>query len=377
MRDNYDTILESRVLRVLLGENKTATGVEFVPRSATDASQARTVSARKEVIVATGTINTPKMLQASGIGPRAVLEEAGIDVVVDLPGVGFNFQDHPVGGGATFILTNFNIRPDPSDLQSNATFRDEAQAEFAQFRTGPLSIASGNLMAFLPFSVISSKAETIASALEDQDPAAYLPPGTEKTLLAGYATQKKRLAALLRSDNSANYNLFLRGANFGGTVVYLHPVSRGTIHVNPANPFFGNPIVDYRAASNPLDLDILAEFVRYTRRFYTETSLSQYGPIEISPGPKVTSDEALREALRSSLSPTCFHPVGTAAMMLRELGGVVSELLGVYGVSGLSVVDASIVPDLPGAYTQQPTYAIAEKAADLIKRRARRCPRAL
>ena len=87
VRDNYDTILESRVLRVLFDENKTATGVEFVPQSATDASQARTVSARKEVIVATGTINTPKILQASGIGPRAVLEEAGIDVVVDLPGM--------------------------------------------------------------------------------------------------------------------------------------------------------------------------------------------------------------------------------------------------------------------------------------------------
>lgn len=86
VRDNYDTIIESRVLRVLFDENKTATGVEYVQRSATDASEAKTVFAKKEVIVAAGTIHTPQILQASGIGPKALLEEAGLDVVVDLPG---------------------------------------------------------------------------------------------------------------------------------------------------------------------------------------------------------------------------------------------------------------------------------------------------
>lgn len=231
-------------------------------------------------------------------------------------------------------------------------------------------------MAFLPLKVVSpDKFDSLASALEDQDPAAFLPPATDATLVAGYAAQQSRLAALLRSDHSANYNLFLRGANFGGIVVYLHPLSRGTVYVNPADPFFAEPIVDYRAASNPLDLDIQVEFLKFTRRYYTETRLREYGPVELSPGAHITSDAALREAIRGQMSPTCFHPIGTSAMMPMELGGVVSETLEVYGVQGLSVIDASIMPDLPGAYTQQPTYAIAEKGADLVKGRAKKCPR--
>ncbi|KAH6685973.1 hypothetical protein F5X68DRAFT_241315 [Plectosphaerella plurivora] len=361
VRPNYDTILESRVLRVLFDDENTAIGVEYVPRSARDARDARVVSARKEVILSAGTIHTPQILQASGVGPRSVLEAANIEVVVDLPGifivtrsltvstltytrtitgVGFNFQDHPLGGGATFLLTNFDVHPDPSDLQSNATFRAEAEAEFAANRSGPLSIASGNLMAFLPLKVVSpSRFDALASALEDQDPAAYLPSGTDATLVAGYAAQKSRLAALLRSDNSANYNLFLRGANFGGIVVYLHPLSRGTIYIDPTDPFFAQPIVDYRAASNPLDLDIQVEFLKFTRHFYTETSLKAYGPVELSPGAHITSDEALREAIRGQMSPTCFHPIGTSAMMPRTLGGVVSETLEVYGTVTDNIAD--------------------------------------
>lgn len=102
VRDNYETLLEHRAVRVLF-DGEEATGVEYVPSSARDTSGARTVLARKEVIIATGTIYTPQLLQASGIGPSSVLENAGIDVLVDLPGVGANFQDHPLGAGAMFF----------------------------------------------------------------------------------------------------------------------------------------------------------------------------------------------------------------------------------------------------------------------------------
>lgn len=87
VRDNYDTVLESRVLRVLFNNDKVATGVEYVPRNDQDSSQSRTVFARKEVILSAGTIHTPQILQASGIGPKAVLDAANIDVVADLPGI--------------------------------------------------------------------------------------------------------------------------------------------------------------------------------------------------------------------------------------------------------------------------------------------------
>ncbi|KAL2755569.1 hypothetical protein ACRALDRAFT_1082246 [Sodiomyces alcalophilus JCM 7366] len=363
-RDNYETILGHRVVRVLF-EDEEAVGVEYVDSGSRDTSEAKTVRARKEVIVAAGTIHTPQILQASGIGPRPVLERAGHRRV------GANFQDHPLGAQALFYFTNWNFSPNPSDLQTNATFRALAEAEFAANRTGPLTIAAGNAMAFLPFPVVSpERFEAIAAAYEAQDPAAYLHEGADETVVAGYQAQKTRLAKALRSMDSANYNLFVRGTQMEGSVVYLHPLSRGTIELNATDPYFGTPVVDYRVLSNPADVDIQVEFIRFTRRYFTETSLAQYGPIEFVPGPGVTSDEALAQAVRSQVSPTTFHPVGTAAMMPRELGGVVNQKLLVYGVGKLSVVDASVQPELPGAYTQGPVYAVAEKAADLIKERA-------
>jgi choline dehydrogenase len=368
-RDNYDTLTGHRVLKVLV-EAGVATGVSLAPSTATSEGQARIIKARKEIIVAAGTHHTPQVLQASGIGPRSVLEAAGIDVVVDLPGVGSNFQDHPQSGIASFRLNNFNIHPDPSDLQSNATFRNAAQAEWNAQKTGPLSIASGSMGSFLPFSVIAPDAyEDIASRLEAQDPAAYLHADADPAIVAGYQAQKAALAKTLRSRGSAVYNSFFRGASSEAALVFLHPTSRGTITVDPAGPLFRNPIVDFRALTNPADVDILAEFTRFTRRYWLETSMRDFSPVEVSPGAQLTTNEQLEASFRAAVNPTCFHPVGTAAMLPRDLGGVVGQDLLVYGVQGLSVVDASVMPMLPGAYTQQTVYAVAEKAADLIKER--------
>ncbi|OBR09356.1 Glucose oxidase [Colletotrichum higginsianum IMI 349063] len=360
-RDNYETITGQRVLRVLF-DGETAVGVSFVGANSTTTEGARTVKAKKEVVIATGAIRTPQLLQRSGVGPKSLLEAAGIDVVVDLPGVGQNFQDHPVGAGATFRFTNFNIHPDMTDLENNQTFIDLAQSEFEANRTGPLTIGVGNAASFLPFPVIAPDTfEQITAAYESQDPAAYLPAGTDATVIAGYAVQQKAHAAALRSRGAAFYNLFLRGAPTESNFVLLHPMSRGTIEIDTSNPFFKDPVVDYRALSNPTDIDIQVEFIRFTRKYFLETSLIQFAPEETVPGANVTSFEGLSAAVRAQVSPTTFHPVGTAAMLPRELGGVVDEKLLVYGVKRLSVVDASIQPDLPGAYTQQTVYAVAEK----------------
>ncbi|KAJ0300862.1 hypothetical protein COL516b_008035 [Colletotrichum fioriniae] len=381
-RDNYETITGHKVLKVLFNdgsdgdsdsetETRTAIGVSYVEANSTTARGARIVKARKEVILATGSIHTPQILQRSGVGERPLLEAAGIEVVVDLPGVGQNFQDHPVGAGATFTFTNFDVHPDMTDLVNNQTFIDEAKAEFEANRTGPLTIGAGNVATFLPFPVIAPSFEAITSAYESQPPSAHLPPDTHATVIAGYAAQQTRLAAALRSPGAAFYNFFLRGAPTESNFVLLHPLSRGTISLNTSDPFFSEPVVDYRALSNPTDLAVQIEFIRFTRRYFLESAtLARYAPVETVPGANVTTDEALGEAVRRMVSPTTFHPVGTAAMMPRALGGVVDEGLEVYGVRGLSVVDASVMPDLPGAYTQQTVYAVAEKAASLIKARA-------
>jgi len=234
-------------------------------------------------------------------------------------------------------------------------------------RTGPYSLGSGNAATMLPLPVIAPDTfEKLARAYELQDPGAYLPRGVDKTIVAGYAAQQKALAAAMRSRGTGYYNLYLSGGSREGAIVFLHPTSRGTVLINITDPIFGDPIVDYRSLTNPTDLDIWIAFTRFTRRFFKVPSLQVYQPREVLPGLNVTSDEDIAAYVRESMNPSTFHPVGTCSMLPRELGGVVSQELLVYGVKHLSVVDASIMATIPGAYTQQTTYMIGEKVRFLL-----------
>lgn len=155
-------------------------------------------------------------------------------------------------------------------------------------------------------------------------------------------------------------NHVLTGAGSSGTLVDLHPLSRGTVNINTTDPFNTEPVVDYRALTNPVDLDIMVEMLRFTKRYFFETRLKEFGPRQVQPPDYVDEPEDLAGFLQANLSPTEFHPSGTCAMMPKELGGVVDESLQVYGVKHLRVVDASIMPVLPGE-----TNAL--QAVDLIK----------
>ncbi|KAI0542832.1 hypothetical protein GGR58DRAFT_172328 [Xylaria digitata] len=361
----FDVLTESKVTKILLND-RVATGVSF-EQKAGNRTAVFTVKAKKEVIIAAGAIHSPQLLQQSGIGPSALLEAAGIETVADLPGVGQNFQDHP-SVFTSVALQNFSVHPNPTDMYTNKNFSDWAQELWRANKTGPYSLGVGNVAAWLGMPVIAPDAfEEIASKLEKLDYAASLPKDTHPTVLAGYEAQMKDMAAAIRSPNTAFYNHVLTGAGSSGTIVDLHPLSRGTVNINTTDPFKSEPIVDYRALTNPVDLDIMVEIIRFTRRYYFETRLRDLGPRQLQPPASVNQTEDLKAFLSQSVNPTYFHPVGTCAMMPRKLGGVVDEQLKVYGVKRLRVVDASIMPVLVGANTCQTTYAIAEKAADLIK----------
>ncbi|KAI1157575.1 GMC oxidoreductase [Nemania serpens] len=364
-RANFELITESKVTKILLDDGA-ATGVSFEQRLGNNTT-AITVKANKEVIIAAGAIHSPQLLQQSGIGPSALLEAAGIDTVVDLPGVGQNFQDHPMIF-TNIILQNFSVHPNPTDMYSNRNFSAWAQEVWSANKTGPYSLGVGNVAAWLGMPVIAPDTfEEIASKLEKLDHASFLPNKTHPTVVAGYKAQMKDMAAAIRSPNTAFYNHVLTGGASSGTIVDLHPLSRGTVNINTADPFGSEPVVDYRALTNPVDLDIMVEIIRFTKRYYFETRLRDLAPRQVQPPTSVDEPEELKKFLRQNVNPSYFHPVGTCAMMPRELGGVVDERLKVYGVRNLRVVDASIMPVLVGANTCQTTYAIAEKAADLIK----------
>ncbi|KAF2709033.1 GMC oxidoreductase [Pleomassaria siparia CBS 279.74] len=343
VRDNYDVITMHKVKQVLF-DGTTATGVKFSVRGL---NQTLTVKTRKEVIISAGTIHTPQILQNSGIGPKALLEEADIPVVVDLPGVGQNFQDH------YWLTTGYNWTVGTGPPGFNKT------------QTGNLStIAGPNLGALIGLPTYSNNSESIASRYESQDPAAYLPESTHPTVIAGYAAFQKLHAKLLRDVNSNWLWLPLIGSP-GGIVMSKHILSSGTIKINTTHPD-SEPIVDYRALSNPIDLDIMVENILYMRKFMQSSEFAAWKPVETAPGIEVVGEE-LREWIRSVMWSSNFHPIGTASKRPVELGGVVDEELRVHGTSGLRVVDASVMPSLPGATTQQSVYMIAEKAVDFIK----------
>ncbi|RPA83730.1 GMC oxidoreductase [Ascobolus immersus RN42] len=354
-RRNYDALLETRVTRILTSSSKggrksKANGIE-IAKSSTSAR--RTIKANREVILSAGAVASPKILQLSGIGPKKVLQSLNIPVVEDLPGVGYNYQDH----SATPVVQPF--AEDPQAVNDTI-----GEYLYYKNRTGPWS-GSGLALGFLPLSTISNRSSDILARYAFQSNS-HLPADLHPTLLAGYERQKQLLIKYLPTDLTAASEYIYGGGAVVATI--LHPFSRGYTIINSTDPF-ANQIINQRYLSNPIDYDVLVDQVRYARRILATPSIQALGPLgpEVLPGEGVEGEEELREFVRGILS-TFSHVSGTCSMMPRQLGGVVDKNLRVYGVDGLRVVDASVIPLVPGTHLQATVYAIAEKASDIIKR---------
>ncbi|KAK0716111.1 hypothetical protein B0H67DRAFT_601463 [Lasiosphaeris hirsuta] len=360
IRPNYHLMADTPVRRVLLKDGG-ATGVELKTDNSTF-----TIKATKEILVAAGAVHTPQILQRSGIGPQKVLKAAGIKTLVDLPGVGQNFQDHPeIGAEIT------RIHPNAHDLEIDASFRKFAEDSWSANRTGPYSIAFGNIAGWLPLtSITPSRYRSLSTALSAQNHAAYLLPGTHPTVAAGYSAQMRGLAKAMLSRDVVFARILLNATTGAVGPVLNQPFSRGSINIDPADPFGGAPVIDFNGLSNPVERAVMVEILKFFRRYHYETSLKKLAPNETAPGPAVVTDAQLDAWLPSGVTPSDWHAAGTAAMMPLELGGVVDQTLRVYGVKGLRVIDGSVIPSLPGGNPCHAVYAIAEKAADLIRSNA-------
>ncbi|KAK4221882.1 hypothetical protein QBC38DRAFT_491166 [Podospora fimiseda] len=358
-RSNYHLLTATRVNRVLF-RGKTASGVEIIPRQLnTSSSQKKqTIKAKKEVILAAGAIHTPQILQLSGIGPAPLLRAANIPLLVNLPGVGSNLQDHAYHPPIVFNFTN------PPQLP-NITFPPSLPP-------GILTPFGWSLVLTLGLPVISpQRYHSLSTQYSSQPASKYLPVNTHPSIITGYTQQLRLYYSALSSPQFTILQTAL--TNLSQTAPQLmHTFSRGTVTLNTTHPFNSSPIVDYRFGSHPLDIQLILENIKFVRRFYTspESQLYKYAAVEISPGmDQYGTDENLREWIKENVVPSVFHPVGTAARMPREWGGVVDEGLKVYGVKRLSVVDTSCWPTILGGTTSQTVYAVAEMAADLIKGR--------
>ncbi|EEH34948.2 hypothetical protein PAAG_05995 [Paracoccidioides lutzii Pb01] len=366
-RDNLKLLTEHQVIRLTFNENsKNVSGVKAINRKS---NKEVTFRAKREVILAAGAIHTPQLLQLSGIGPKAVVEAAGIKSKVDLPGVGSNLQDHPVAYLNWRVANNF---PEPNAIAINATFAAEALELYNNLKTGPYTKAQTNMIAFLTLSMITDDVDAMIKSLNEQNSATYLPTVySNSALLVGFEAQRNILANQLKEGSVAAMELPISGSGSVPNSIQK-PLSRGTVHLNPNNPR-GEPIVTYHALKNPFDRALIATFVNFTRRYFKTTALASLKPEEVSPGVEAqTEDEIIAKLIAGgplSFGPSFAHPSCSCPMMPRAKGGCVSADLLVYGTKRLSIIDASIMPIIPAAHLQASVYAIAEKAADIIKRR--------
>ena len=307
-------------------EDGRATGVQYLQDGETKAAKAK-----REVILCGGAYNSPQLLMLSGIGPADVLRDAGVETLVDLPGVGRNLSEH-----ASFFIhyrtkTQISLlrhlRYDKLALHmvnwylfGKGPFADQATTAHAQVRT--------------------------RDELERPDIQIFFNPAR---------LDAKPWFPLIRPAQEDQINAIM---------ILLHPDSRGWLTLRSADPK-DPPRIFLNILSEQSDIDALVRGLRIARRVFETAPLADLVDAEVAPGKDVESDAALIEYLKKA-AMVSHHPVGTCKMGHDDMA-VVDPQLRLRGIEGLRVADASIMPTVPGGNTNAPSIMVGEKAADLIR----------
>ena len=327
-RSNLTVRVNAQVDRLVIDSGdsgKRATGVVL-------AGTGELLTARREVILAAGAIGSPQILQCSGIGPESLLRSHGIDVVHHLPGVGANLQDH------LQVRTIFKVKNTVTlNRRVNSLVGKAAMGlEYLLFKTGPLTMPPSQLGAF-------AKSETTRASPN-------MEWHVQPLSLDKFGDPLHRFDAITPS------------------VCNLQPTSRGHVRLKTPNPLDA-PAITLNYLSTEDDQRVAIAGLRATRRIMAAKALARFEPEEWKPGPAIDTDEQLAQ-VAGDLGTTIFHPVGTCKMGPDELA-VVDDRLSVHGISGLRVIDASIMPRITSGNTNAPTVMIAEKGAEFICEDAR------
>jgi choline dehydrogenase len=307
----------------ILFEGKRAVGVAF-----REFGQPRTVRAAREVILCGGAVNSPQLLLLSGVGPADQLAQFGIPVVHELRGVGQSLQDHysaPIKLKCRLPITVNDV------MQSNVK-KLKVGLQYYLFRTGPLTMAAGPAALFVR---------------------------TRQEL----ATPDVKISVAPFSSDKLQDGLH-PWSGFGLTVYQLRPESRGEIRLKSANPT-DPPAMLPNYLGTETDRRAIVDGLKIGRRILATSPMRHYVSEEYQPGASVTTDEQLLLHARNT-GNTVFHPTSTCKMGVDAMA-VVDPELRVYGIEGLRVVDASIMPTVISGNTNAATIMIGEKAADMVR----------
>jgi choline dehydrogenase len=313
------------VVEKLAFDGRRVTGVRF-----RQGGQTFTAAAQGEVLLSAGAIGSVEILQRSGVGPGAWLQDLGIPVHHALDGVGRNLQDHlqlramyRVSGVRTLNQTYYN-----------PLGRAWMGLEYLLRRRGPMSMAASTMGIFTR----SDPAQERANIQFHIQPLS----------LDRFGAPLHRFPAITVSPCN------------------LRPTSRGTVRITAADPA-ARPAIAPNYLSTDADRRVAADAIRVTRRLMAQAALAPYRPDEFSPGPAVGDDSAALVRAAGDIGTTIFHPVGTAKMGLAsDPSAVVDARLRVHGLQGLRVIDASIMPTITSGNTNTPTIMIGEKGAAMV-----------
>ncbi|EGG12590.1 uncharacterized protein MELLADRAFT_100998 [Melampsora larici-populina 98AG31] len=363
-RPNLVVRVKSEVDRLLVSSSKTEEvtvgGVEYISEGLI-----RTTFARKEVILSAGSIGSPAILERSGMGDSSVLKKFNIPVLLNLPGVGANLIDHPMN------LNVHQLKPgffSSDKLARNATYAAEQLDLYNTRREGILTQVV-SLLDFEPLRVVLTEEEISEGLQYLEHNSTSLPPqifeAIKEQVLSG--TPFEFLVINQGSAQLEGTSAFSASQNVSYIAIassLQYPFSRGSSHISSRDPT-EPPLIDTGFLNHPFGLWLFAKACKHSRKIMQGKEWDDVILGEISPGNTVHTDEDWRRFAAKNID-TFYHPVGTAAMLPRELGGVVDPDLRVYGTHNLRVIDASIFPVHIATHPQLSIYAIAEIAAEKI-----------
>jgi len=322
-RPNLTVITHAMTRRILL-EGKRAVGVEY-----DQGGQTHKVMCHREVLVASGPIGSPHLLQRSGIGPAAVLKNAGIEVRHDLPGVGENLQDH------SEIYIQYACK-EPVTLNGKMNLLGKALIglRWLLFKDG---LGASNHFEAGGF-IRSSKG------------------------LRWPDIQFHFLPAAMRYDGDKPF----KGHGFMVLTGPNKPKSRGHVRALSADPY-QHPQIRFNYLASEEDREGFRRCVRLTREIIAQPAMDRFRGEELAPGPQVQTDEEIDAFVRANMEST-MHPCGSCRMGEDDMA-VVDSALRVHGLQGLRVIDSSVFPSEPNGNLNAPTIMLAERAADLVRGR--------